>query len=294
MKEAYATMSNGNMIPTVGLGTWLIDNDKVAKVIEDGVALGYRHIDTAEAYENEEGVGEGVRNCGVAREDLFVTTKVAAEHKTYEQARDAIDKSLARLNMDYVDLLLIHCPQPWDKFRGTERFFDENVNVWRAMEEAYKAGKAKAIGVANFLADDIDNIAKGCDVKPMVNQVLAHVGNVDFDLVNYCQQQGIVVEGYSPMGHGEVLDNTAVMAMAEKYGITPAQLCIEFDLQLGLVALPKARSTEHLRANLKMWKDGVEISEEDMEFLKGLKFDEYGESAEWPCYRANKHQTIVE
>lgn len=294
MKQVRATMSNGNTIPTVGLGTWLIDNKKVADVVKEAVDLGYRHIDTAEAYENEEGVGQGVRECGVARDDLFVTTKVAAEHKTYEEARDAIDKSLDRLGLDYVDLLLIHCPQPWDKFRGTERFFDENVNVWRAMEEAYKDGKVKAIGVANFLADDIDNLIRGCDIKPMVNQVLAHVGNVPFDLVKYCQDQGIVVEGYSPMGHGEVLNNTAVLAMAKKYNVTPAQLCITYDLQLGLVALPKARSTEHLRANLKMWQDGFEISEEDMEFLNGLKFNEYGESAEWPCYRANEHQTIVE
>lgn len=287
MKHEYATLSNGLQIPSLGLGTWLIDNKEVAGVVRKGVELGYRHIDTAEAYENEEGVGVGIAESGIAREDLFVTTKVAAEHKTYDQARDAIDKSLARLGLNYVDLLLIHCPQPWDKFRGTERFFDENINVWRAMEEAYKDGKVKAIGVANFLEADLDNLVAGSDIAPMVNQVLAHVGNMPFDLINYCNDHNIVVEGYSPMGHGEVLDNEAILSMAEKYGVTPAQLCITYDLQHGLVALPKARSTEHLRNNLDTWTEGFEISGEDMQFLDTLHLNEYGESAIWPCYRAN-------
>ncbi|NEG69906.1 aldo/keto reductase [Bifidobacterium choloepi] len=283
----YLAMSNGRQIPTVGLGTWLIDNREVGKVVRDAIDLGYRHIDTAEAYDNERGVGEGIKESGLERENIFVTTKVKAEYKTYDLAAEAIDKSLEDLQLDYVDLMLIHCPEPWDQFRGSQRFFQENQEVWRALEDAYKAGKVKGIGVANFLQDDLDNLMAGAEIKPMVNQILCHAGNTPLDLIDYCHDQGIVVEAYSPMGHGEVLNNDDLAAMAAKYNVSTADLCIQYDLQLGTIALPKARSTEHLRNNLKPWKEGFVISDDDMAYLKALKLNDYGESAQWPCYKGN-------
>lgn len=288
MRQQYATLSNGLEIPTVGLGTWLIDNKDVVKVVKEALDMGYRHIDTAQAYENEQGVGEGIKASGVSRDQIFLTDKVRAEYKTYNRAAESIDESLAALGTDYIDLLLIHCPQPWDKYRGTEKFYAENLDVWRAMEDAYKAGKVKAIGVANFEGDDLNTLLEGADIKPMADQVLAHVGNTPFNLLDFAQDQNIVVEAYSPMGHGEVLNNQTLQDMAAKYDVSVADLCLEYDLQLGMVALPKAKSVEHLRNNLKAWTDGFEISEDDMAYLKTLKLTEYGESAKWPCYSPDK------
>ena len=152
-------LNNGIEIPSVGLGTWLIDNDKVANVVCDAVSLGYRHIDTAQAYENEEGVGFGIKNCGVPREELFVTTKIRAEHKDYDSAKKSVLESLEKMGLDYLDLVIIHAPQPWVEFRETDNnYYKENVDVWRALEDLYNEGKVKAIGVSNFHDYDLKNI----------------------------------------------------------------------------------------------------------------------------------------
>lgn len=175
--ETYK-LSNGVEIPKLGLGTWLLDNIQATQAIRDAVAVGYRHIDTAQAYMNEAGVGEGIKTCGVARENFFITTKVAAEAKTYGEAAKSIDESMEKMGLSYIDLLIIHSPQPWMEFREKEnRYFAENKEVWRAMEDAYKAGKVKAIGLSNFLQDDLENILANCEIKPMVNQILAHISN---------------------------------------------------------------------------------------------------------------------
>lgn len=160
------TLSNGVNIPKLGLGTWFIDDDKAAQAVIDAVGIGYRHIDTAQAYENERGIGEGVRKCGIARNDLFITSKLAAEAKTYDEAVRAIDETLAKMNIEYLDLMLIHSPQPWADFRGGD-YSVGNRDAWRALEDAYKAGKLRAIGVSNFKQGDIDNILRDCTVKPM-------------------------------------------------------------------------------------------------------------------------------
>lgn len=165
--ETY-TLNNGVKIPKLGLGTWLLNNEQTAQAIRDAVKLGYRHIDTAQAYENEEGVGEGIRTCGVPREELFITTKVAAEAKTYESVAASIDESLRKAGLDYYDLIIIHSPQPWIDVNQLEnRYFGENRQVWKALEDAYKAGKVKAIGVSNFLQEDIENILSACEIKPI-------------------------------------------------------------------------------------------------------------------------------
>lgn len=199
MFNEVTKLSNGVEIPKLGLGTWLLDDAQTAQAVRDAVAIGYRHIDTAQAYMNEAGVGEGIRSCGVAREELFITTKVAAEAKTYDAVTQSINDSLAKMGLDYIDLLIIHSPQPWNEFREENRYFDENKEVWKAMEDAYKTGKVKAIGLSNFLQDDIENILESCEIKPMVNQILVHVSNTPFELIEYCQNKDILVEAYSPI-----------------------------------------------------------------------------------------------
>lgn len=157
-KENY-TLSNGVKIPKLGLGTWFIHNDKVADVVRQAVSIGYRHIDTAQAYENEAGVGAGVKSCGVPREEIFVTSKIAAEHKTYEATAKSIDESLMKMGLSYLDMMIIHSPQPWAMVnQSADRYFEENKQVWKALEVALKNGKVRAIGVSNFLEEDINNL----------------------------------------------------------------------------------------------------------------------------------------
>ena len=276
-------LSNGVKVPQLALGTWLIDDDKVAEAVRAAVELGYRHIDTAQAYANERGVGEGVRTCGVPREELFVTTKVAAEHKDYESAMASIEESLAAMGLDYIDMMIIHSPQPWVEVnQSDDRHFEGNLEAWRALTDAYKAGKIRAIGVSNFLKVDIDNLLEKAEVKPMVNQVLCHISNTPIELIEYCQEQGIVMEAYSPVAHGEVLKNPVIAQMADKYGVSVPRLCIRYDLQLGMITLPKTANPQHMKDNGDV---DFEISAEDMEALKNVeRIEDYGESGSFPVF----------
>ena len=273
---------NGKNITDVGYGTWLIKNEDACRCCTMALESGYRHIDSAQAYGNEKGVGEAIRNSKLSREEIYLTTKVMAELKSYKEAKDSIEKSLSDLGLDYVDLLLIHCPQPWALFRGKKRYFEENIEVWRALEEAYKDGKAKAIGVSNFLVDDLENIMNNCEIKPMVNQILCHIGNTPIDVIKFCQENDIVVESYSPIAHGRALENKTIQKMAEKYGVSIAQLCIKYTLQLDTVSLPKASSKEHIEDNLKL---DFTISDEDMVELLKLNEFNYGVDSFWPVFR---------
>lgn len=277
----FRTLSNGKKIPVLGLGTWFIDDDKVAAAVVSAVKIGYRHIDTAQAYGNERGVGIGIKACGIPREELFITSKVAAEAKTYDTAAKSIDETLDKMELSYIDLMLIHSPQPWAEWRDGKRYFEENIQVWKALEDAYTAGKVKAIGVSNFLIDDLENLIAHCEIKPMVNQLLIHIGNTPMELINFCKQQNIVVEAYSPIAHGEALKNETIVAMAQQYGVSVPQLCIKYVLNLGTVALPKTSNVEHMQNNASL---DFEISEEDMEALKALNFKDYGEYSFFPVF----------
>lgn len=257
-------LSNGVDIPVLGLGTWLIADAEVAQVVKKALQLGYRHIDTAQAYENERGVGEGIKLSGIPREQIFLQTKLKAEIKTYKEAKQAIEESFAKLDVDYIDLMIIHCPQPWNEFRSDNHYFEGNLEAWRALEEFYEKGKIKAIGVSNFEEVDIENILKKGKAKPMVNQILTHIGNTPFKLIQYCQEHDIVVEAYSPIAHGKMLKNEEVGKMAKKYGVTIPQLCIRYTLQLGMVSLPKTVHEAYLKANAEV---NFVISEEDMHLL---------------------------
>lgn len=268
LNESY-TLSNGVQIPKLGLGTWFIKDKDVSGAIRNAIKCGYRLIDTAQAYGNEHGVGEGIRTCGIPRKEIFVTSKIAAEAKTYADAKKAIEDILTKTGLDYLDLVIIHAPQPWKKWRNkNERFFEENIQVWKAMEEAYKAGKLRAIGVSNFLVDDLQNILEHCEVKPMVNQILCHISNTPLDLIEFCKKNDILVESYAPIAHGKVLKNKEIKGMADEYGVTVAQLCIRYDLQLGTVALPKTANFEHMKENAAV---DFTIRAEDMDVLKHIK-----------------------
>lgn len=282
LQETY-TLSNGVQIPRLGLGTWFIPDGQAAEAVRKAVETGYRLIDTAQAYENEAGVGEGVRSCGIAREEIFVTSKIAAEAKTYESAAKSIEETIAKMGLDYIDMMIIHSPQPWSEWRQDDnRYFAENREVWKALEDAYEAGKIKAIGVSNFLKDDLENILSDCRVKPMVNQILLHISNTNLELIDFCKKNHILVEAYSPIAHGEALKNGQITGMAEKYGVSPAALCIRYVLQLGTVALPKTADTQHMKENAAV--DFV-IEDADMETFKNVAtIENYGEFSYFPVF----------
>lgn len=275
------TLTNGVTIPKLGFGTWMIPDGDVADLVQQAIAIGYRHIDTAQAYANERGVGEGLRASGIARDELFVTTKLDAGCKSYPQARPLIDASLAALGVGHIDLMLIHSPQPWAEFRNGEHYFEGNLEAWRALEEAHAAGKLRAIGVSNFEQVDLDNIIEHAAVKPPVNQILAHVGNTPFDLIDHCRSRNVLVEAYSPVAHGAVLKKPELAALAAKYGVSVAQLCIRYCLELGLLPLPKTARPEHLRSNIAI---DFNITAEDMATLEAADHDDYGEASKFPVF----------
>lgn len=283
MYNEKITLNNGVKIPQLGLGTWFIDDDKAADAVKAAVELGYRHIDTAQAYGNERGVGEGIRTCGVPREELFVVSKVAAEHKTYEEAKAGIDETLKKMGLDYLDMMIIHSPQPWVEVNQSEnRYVEGNRAAWRALEKAYSEGKLKAIGVSNFQIGDLESLMETAEIKPMVNQVLCHISNTPLELIDFCQKNDIAIEAYSPIAHGEILSQPEIKAIADKYGVSVPQLCIRYTLQLGAISLPKTANPEHMESNAKV---DFTISAEDMEVLKNFKeIENYGAASSFPVY----------
>jgi diketogulonate reductase-like aldo/keto reductase len=289
--EERFTLSNGLEIPKLGLGTWLIPDGDAARVVRDAADVGYRHVDTAQAYANERGVGEGVRASGVNREQFFITTKLAAECKSFTEARDRIDASLQALGLDHIDLMLIHSPQPWAQFRQGEHFFEGNLEAWRALEEAYAAGKLRAIGVSNFERVDLDNILNHSTVAPMVNQILAHVGNTPFDLIEYSRAKGILVEAYSPVAHGAALKDVGLATLASSYGVSVPQLCIRYCLQLGMLPLPKTANAAHMRDNAAI---DFEISDGDMASLSAAGNADYGEANAFPVFGKKRQMDKAE
>lgn len=281
LKETY-TLAGGAKLPKLGLGTWFIDDGKAAEAVRAAVELGYRFLDTAQAYGNERGVGESVRTCGLPREELFVASKVAAEHKSYDAAAKSIDETLEKMGLSYLDQMIIHSPQPWAEFRAEKRYFEENREVWRALEDAQAAGKVRVIGVSNFLQDDLESLLPACRVRPMVNQILLHIGRTDRALLDFCEAQEIRVEAYSPIAHGEALKNPAISKMAEKYGVTAPQLCIRYVIQLGAAALPKTADPAHMRGNADV---DFAISDADMQTLSSMeRMRDYGEFNIFPVF----------
>ncbi|MDD3383662.1 MAG: aldo/keto reductase [Bacilli bacterium] len=275
-------LSNGIEIPKLGLGTWLVDNQKVVDIVKSAIEIGYRHIDTAQAYENEIGIGKGIKESGISRNELFITSKIHAGFKTYLETKESINKSLKDLDVEYIDLMLIHAPQPWDKWRSNERYFEENKEVWRALEEAYKNGLVKAIGVSNFLQDNLENLLKNSEIKPMVNQILIHISNTPKSLIDFCKNNDILVEAYSPIAHGVVLRNEKIAEIAKKYNVSIAQLCIKYILKLNCLPLPKTTNIEHMKNNTLV---DFDISDKDMQTLLNMEtINSYDEFSYFPVF----------
>ncbi|ERJ11321.1 aldo/keto reductase [Haloplasma contractile] len=264
--ETYE-LENGIKIPKVGFGTWQIPNGEATyNSVTYALKNGYRHIDTANGYENEESVGKAVRDSGINREDIFVTSKLRAEIKTYEGALDAFEDTMEQLGLEYVDLYLIHAPWPWSEI-GKD-CTKENIEVWKAMEEIYKSGRAKAIGVSNFNVNDLKAILETCTVKPMANQIRYFIGDTQDEITNFCKENGILVEGYSPLATGKLLKNEDVAELAKKYNVSVPQICIRYVIQKGVLPLPKSTHEEYIINNANV---DFEISDEDMNYLDGLK-----------------------
>lgn len=253
----FIKLNNGSNIPAIGLGTWRLQN--IEQLIIWAVETGYRLIDTASIYGNEKEIGNGVRNCGVKREELFVTTKVWPDEQGYKQTLAAIDNSLGRLKLDYVDLYLVHWPLS-SKSKREE--------TWKAMEEIYKTGKAKAVGVSNYTIELLKEMNEYAQIKPAVNQIELHPFWFRKELMNYCHEHNIALECYAPLARAKKLDDSRIIAIAKKYNKTNAQVALRWSLQHNNVVIPKTSHRERLQENIDVFD--FEIAEKDMAVLDAL------------------------
>jgi diketogulonate reductase-like aldo/keto reductase len=268
INETY-TLSNGVKLPKIGLGTWQVkEGDEVYHSVLSALEVGYRHIDTAEGYGNEKGVGRAVRDSGIPREEIFITSKLESHIKSYEGAQEAFAKTLEELGFDYVDLFLIHAPWPWSEMG--KNCDEGNVQAWKAMEEFYKEGKARAIGVSNFSPTDIENIIKHTEIVPHVNQIGYFIGLDQSETIEYCNEKDIFIEAYSPLGIGYLLNNKDIQRIAQKYHKSTAQICIRYLLQKGTAPLPKTTKKHRMVENSSV---DFEIKQEDMDYLDTIKGD---------------------
>ncbi|MDL2295206.1 aldo/keto reductase [Lachnospiraceae bacterium OttesenSCG-928-E19] len=267
-KTASKKLSNGVEIPILGFGTWKLVGIEGYVAIRSAIENGYSHIDTAFVYDNETEVGMAIDDSGIAREDLFITSKVPHYVKSYAGTIEHFEKSLADLKTDYIDLYLIHWPVTQPMQEVGDNYYMENREVWRALEDLYKSGLVRAIGVSNFSIADLKNIIAVANVKPMVNQIKYHIGHTPNDIVKFCKKHDIIIEGYSTLGRGAVLNSMDVQKMATKYGVTPAQIAIRYSLQRGIVPLVKASAQAHQLENQDV---NFEISHDDMKKLDELE-----------------------
>ena len=269
--EKKLTLSNGVEIPILGFGTYKIEDDVTAlNSVREAIKAGYRHIDTASFYKNEENVGNGIReglkHTGLKRKDIFVTTKVWNTEQGYENTLNAFSNSLQRLNMDYVDLYLIHWPVTKDYADTWQSRIKE---TWKAMEKLYNEGKIRAIGVSNFLVHHLEELISGCEIKPMVNQIEFHPGHNQKETVEFCKKHGIVVEAWSPLGRGVILENEFLSEIAKRYNKTIAQICLRWIIQQDIVALPKSVTQERIKSNFEVFD--FKPSQEDMDKITNMK-----------------------
>ena len=270
LDETY-TLNNGTKIPKVAFGTWQMPADKTRQSVLDALDAGYRHIDTALAYGNEKEVGQAVRDSGIPREEIYVTSKLPGETKTYEGAKHDFEETFNNLDIDYLDLYLIHAPFPWAEMSqsaNSDKYDKANQELWKAMEEILATGKVKSIGVSNFNVHDLQSLMSTAKVKPAVDQIQYYVGYTEPKISQFAKDNDILIEAYSPLATGRMLSNPTVERIADKYNASVAQLAIEFVVQNGALPLPKATQKEHILANAKL---DFEISAEDMETLNNMK-----------------------
>lgn len=251
-------MADGQEIPQIGLGLWkLTDEELFSNAFKAAIDVGYRHFDTAQAYGNENLVGKAVKDCGVKRDELFITTKIAVQNFGSKKSRASLEESLRRLDMDYVDLLLLHFPVPALRKK-----------TWKAVEEIKSQGLARSIGVSNFTVNHLKQLEEVASELPVVNQVEMHVFLQQDKLLPYCKDKNIVVEAYSPLAHAKAMDNETIRRLAEKYGKSYAQIMLRWALQKDVVIIPKSSNPERIKENIDIL--GFELSSEDMEALKAV------------------------
>ncbi len=261
------TMHNGKTIPCIGYGTYKTSEEEVYDAVIAAIKAGYRHIDTAAFYKNEAGVGRAVRECGVPREEIFVTSKVWNTNRGYENTKKAFAESMERLGLEYMDLYLIHWPA------NKKQFGDEakkiNAETWRALEELYAEGKVRAIGLSNFLPHHIEELMEGAKVKPMVDQIEFHPGWAQLEVSEYCRKKDIVVEAWSPLGRKDALDNEVLREIGAKYQKGTAQVCIRWIIQHGILPLPKTVNPDRMAENADVFD--FELTAEEMRIIDELK-----------------------
>lgn len=266
MNKNY-TLNNGLEIPVVGFGTWQTPDGEVAELsVITALKAGYTHIDTAAAYKNEESVGRAIKKSGLNREDLYITTKLANPSHTYEDAQQSIKDSLEKLDLDYIDLYLIHWPNP---VTSRHEWKKRNADSWRAMEEAVDAGLIKSIGVSNFHPHHIDALLETARIKPAVNQILLNPSDMQEELVRYNKKHDILSEAYSPLGTGKIFEVESLKDLASKYNKTVAQVVIRWSLHHGFLPLPKSVTPERIVSNFDVYD--FELSPEDIALIDGLK-----------------------
>ena len=268
MKKEYTVLSNGVKMPNLAFGTFKVNEGDDVQIILDAINVGYRHFDTAAFYNTEEALGKAIKKSGIPREEFFITTKVWKTSMGYEGAKKSFEESLEKLDMDYVDLLLIH----WPRADEESDWKNLDIETWKAFEEIYKEGRAKAIGVSNFLNHHMQNILDNCEIVPMVNQIEFHPGYIQKDVVDFDKEHGIVVEAWSPLGRERVFKDKLLNKLAEKYGKSVAQICLAFSLQMDVVPLPKSSSIERMKQNM----DILDFELEKEDFEKILSMEETG------------------
>ncbi|HOI47259.1 MAG TPA: aldo/keto reductase [Bacilli bacterium] len=261
----YYVLSNGVKIPKIGFGTWQIPDGEVAKnAVRTAIEVGYRHIDTAAIYGNEVGVGQGIKESGVPRNEIFLTTKVWNTDQGYESTKKAFQTSLDKLQTDYVDLYLIH----WPAVNIFDNYVEKNLETWRAMEDIYRSGKARAIGICNFFEHHLEPLLEKAVIKPMVNQIEINPGNPADDVVSFCESKGILVQAYSPMMKGKIFDIPLLQELAQKYQRTISQIVLRWVIERGINPLSKSVTVERIRDNFDIFNFSIEPS--DMEQIKTL------------------------
>ena len=266
LEDTY-TLNDGIKIPVVGFGTWQMANDEhTIKVIENAINVGYRHIDTATDYANEESVGRGIKNSGIPREELFVTTKLHNRDHTYELAKQAIDESLKLLDLDYIDLYLIHWPNPL-KYR--DHWQEANAESWRAMEEAQQEGKIRTLGISNFMPHHLEALLEMAEVKPTVNQLLLNPSDMQPEAVAANNKYDILSEAYSPLGTGKIFEIEELNELAEKYNKTVAQIVLRWSLQHGFLPLPKTATLSRAAENADIFD--FELEAEDLKVIDSFE-----------------------
>ena len=283
LKDTY-TLINSVKVPCIGFGTWKMPEEVATNSVKYAIENGYRHIDTAAAYQNEQYVGKGIKDSGIARNEIFLVSKLPNDDHGYEKAIASCEGSLKRLGVDYLDSYLIHWPV---LVQNADRLEEDLCETWRALETLYKDGKLRSIGTSNFLEEHIDLLKKNFSVYPMINQVQMHPQNPQDEMIAYCKENKILPEAWSPLIQGQAFKREELIELAKKYGVSVAQLCVRFIVQKGAVPIPKSTTPERIVNNADVF--GFEISDGDM--LKIAELKKYGMIGDPPSV-PRTHQVV--